>query len=359
MQPIARAPSHPELPADAQARQAPMGLQEPGEGPLGRLRQVPEGRQGSPRGRVAAAARVLQQPEPQEGCRIIRHWSEVPVIGVGVVGCAFLGMGALGSGTLFYIAGGINLASVLPIYPIVRQYGTVRQQVAILERVIQNQRETIEQIGRQLEALSAEVDELAANESEISEHVEVLVDGIARLHQAADDLGDRIVQARAQRDELTREIRVQHHVVADLETTLMQRNQELQALRETAAALADQPEQLSVLLRQRTEALRALEDRIQAAQPSIQDEQALLREYSTALDRLAQGEQLRLLIARLDEKLSGYGRTIEELATHQQQKLEGIALDRERVENALPGLASTLQRLHEQLAEIQLSLSDS
>jgi chromosome segregation ATPase len=340
MQPIARQPSREFQGGEGAVREAPMGRMA-GSAPS------------SPRERVAAAARVLEQPAPRSNCQVIRHWSEIPVIGMGVLGCAMLGMGVFGSGTLFYVTGGLNLGAAIPVYPILRRYGTVRQQVAILEGVIQQQRETIREIALQLEALSAEVNALGENESEISEHVEVIQEGIERLQHAAGLLGERILVCRQQRDQLSRDVQDQSRAIGDLEEALEARNAELHALKETAEALTRRPAQILEVMQGRLEALERLSDRISAVRPSLEQERDLLQAYGRATEQLADSEAIRVELTHLQRQVGEFLPIIERLEEQKEAQLARMARERDAVEEALPAVRQMIQELEQTLQHLQ------
>ena len=299
--------------------------------------------------RVAQAARVLQVPAQENRCQLIRHWSEIFVLGEGVLGCALIGIGVFGGGPLFWVTGGLNVIGAVPVYPIVRRYGTVRQQVAILEGVIRDQRATIEEIAQQLELLSGAVNELGDHESDISEHVEVLQEGIERLHDAAHQLGARIEQNRQERDELQEAWTDHRESLRNLEEHLLHRNQELAALQETAAALGEQPALLIDRLSERRDGWQQIAHQIEQVRPSLEQERGLLRQLLESANALEDTREIRQQVTLLEGRLQSFFEGLSQLQSQQEDQMAQIARDQEAIEAALPSLQRTLDGLEQQL----------
>jgi chromosome segregation ATPase len=303
--------------------------------------------------RMAPAMLQVSSSSQREGCRIIRHWSEVPLCGIGTSGCVSIGMGALGSGPILYVLGAVSLVALIPIWPIIRQYGTVRQQVALLEGVIQEQRQALEELSQRLEDLRAEAENLSAHESEISEHVEVLVEGVDRLEAAAESLAAAITSARQRRDELTAEVQSHRTAFEQLRQELGQRNQDLAALRETVANLQNRLHPIDGLLSQREAASQAFQERLQDLSLSLHDELTLLHEHERAVSRLNESEQLRLSIAELQQHVESCNRNLEQLTVLQQQRLDQTESAQQVAESSLADLTHRLSEIDHHLAMLE------
>lgn len=298
--------------------------------------------------------RVLEQEPAASGCACMRHWSEVPVWALGALGVTLVAMGVFGGPTVYYVAGGIDLAATIPLFPIVRRYGTIRQQVGMLEDVIERQKQMLEAVQEQLRNLNAEVEQFAENESEISEHVEVLSNGIQNLRDAARMLGERITASRAHRDELSQQTGVQAEQIQQLHQALDQRTTELGALQETVERISRRPETLLRSIDEHSQALRVLGEQIEQVRPALDGERGLLAALEAVSSNQAQADGIQQGLRVIGERLDQFTLTLTQTAERQSQQLARLQEHRVVLEHGIPDLQHDLDDLELRIRQLRL-----